>query len=179
MGLFRRLPSSLRHRPNPICQNIRPVGVENKIDPKHCVSEQIYEGLRYSQDVRKDDILMVRDGTYLIGTCAIITEYDERVVYQSHLLKIRCLQPDRLSSRLLLPILSSEPVQRQVKAKTFTQDIIDSLGNRLREIILPIPRHAAARDRIECIVGKVIADRVEARELARTAMSMVADPRFR
>ena len=33
-------------------------------------------------------------------------------------------------------ILSSAPVQKQIKAKRFTQDIIDSLGDRIYELIL-------------------------------------------
>lgn len=151
-------------------------GWEIKIDPKHCVSEQIYNQLKQSQDVRRDDILMVRDGTYLIGSCAIITEYDEKIVYQSHIYKIRCLKREILSPLLLLAILSSDPIQKQIKAKTFTQDIIDSLGSRLVEIVLPLPRSRSARSRIEELVGKVIADRVEARELARAAKLLVVDP---
>jgi type I restriction enzyme M protein len=151
-------------------------GWEIKIDPKHCVSEEVYEKLRQSQDVRKDDILMVRDGTYLIGSCAFITEYDERIVFQSHIFKIRTLKPNTLSPYLLLAVLSSDPVQQQIKAKTFTQDIIDSLGNRVAELVLPLPKSPAARARIEALVKKVIEDRVEARELARRAKLLVVDP---
>src|SRR5205814_7300562 len=53
---------------------------ELKADPKHGVSRQIFENYRKKQDVQAGDILMVRDGTYLIGTCAIITEHDKEVV---------------------------------------------------------------------------------------------------
>jgi len=35
---------------------------EVKSDPKHCVSEEIYERYRPRQDVQENDILMVRDG---------------------------------------------------------------------------------------------------------------------
>lgn len=154
-------------------------GWEIKIDPKHCVSDELFDSLKVAQDVRADDILMVRDGTYLIGNCAIVTKYDERIVYQSHILKIRCLNRSRLSPYLLLAALSSEPVQRQIKSKTFTQDIIDSLGRRVFEIVLPLPKAVSAREDIETLVKKVIDDRVEARELSRHAKSLVADPRFR
>jgi type I restriction enzyme M protein len=153
-------------------------GWEVKIDPKHCVSEVIYEGLRADQDVRRDDILIVRDGTYLIGSCAIITEYDERIVYQSHIMKLRCVKDDVISPPLLLAALSSAPVQRQIRAKTVTQDIIDSLGNRLQEVLLPLPKNQGARREVERIVRKVIADRVEARELARKAKLLIVDPSF-
>ncbi len=148
---------------------------EIKIDPKHYVSEEVYEKLRASQDVKSGDVLMVRDGTYLIGSCAIVTDYDEKIVYQSHLLKFRCLNAERLSPYLLLALLASEPVQKQIKSKTFTLDIIDSLGSRIYEIILPIPRSKTARNRVDAMVKKVIEDRVEARELARKAKAMVVD----
>ncbi|WP_374303819.1 N-6 DNA methylase [Ferrovibrio sp.] len=153
-------------------------GWEIKIDPKHCVSEELYESLRQAQDVRRNDVLMVRDGTYLIGSCAIVSEYDERIVYQSHIYKIRCVKPEVLSPYLLLATLSSEPVQKQIKAKTFTQDIIDSLGNRVTELVLPLPKNPEARKAIEKLVKKVVADRVEARELARQAKMLVVDSQF-
>jgi type I restriction enzyme M protein len=153
-------------------------GWEIKIDPKHSISQEIFDQLKSSQDVRREDILMVRDGTYLIGSCAIVTEYDERIVYQSHILKVRCLDQRIMPPHLLLAIFSSDPVQQQIKSKTFTQDIIDSLGNRLLEIVLPIPKSKKVRQKIETIVKKVIADRVEARELSRRAKCMVVDPKF-
>lgn len=151
-------------------------GWEIKIDPKHGVSQEIYDRLKKKQDVRRGDILIVRDGTYLIGSCALVTEYDEKILYQSHLLKLRVLKPKRLSPYLLLAALSSVPVQRQIKAKTFTQDIIDSLGTRYTEILLPIPKSAEHREQIVSLVEKVITDRIEARELARKAKLLVAPP---
>ncbi|MCZ7673090.1 MAG: hypothetical protein M5U34_41205 [Chloroflexi bacterium] len=105
-----------------------------KIDPKQGISFEIYEKFAAKQDVRAGDILMVKDGTYLIGTCGFITEYDTQIVYQSHLYKLRLTNQARLSPYLLLAILSSEPVQKQIKAKRFTQDIIDSLGQRIHEV---------------------------------------------
>lgn len=142
---------------------------EVKIDPKHRVSEDIYRALSSKQDVRADDILMVRDGTYLIGTCAIITEHDIRMVFQSHLLKIRVTDHQALSPYLLLALLSSEPVRRQVLAKRLTQDVIDTLGNRLREIVLPISKSAPHRKRVAALVHRVIRERSRAREWAREA----------
>lgn len=147
---------------------------EVKIDPKHGVSKEIHALTAKKQDVRENDILMVKDGTYLIGTCAIISKYDTIIVYQSHLYKIRVLKPEIITPHLLLAILSSDPVQRQIKAKRFTQDIIDSLGSRIYELILPIPKDQGLRARIEGNVKKAVEDRIEARELARLACLEVA-----
>ncbi|MFH1827574.1 MAG: N-6 DNA methylase, partial [bacterium] len=146
---------------------------EVKIDPKQGVSEEIYNQYKLKQDIQEDDLLMVKDGTYLIGTCAIITKYDTKIVYQSHLYKIRILNINKLSPFLLLAILSSDPVQQQIKSKRFTQDIIDSLGNRINEIVLPIPKDKKLQKQIDKLVKKTIKERVEARELARKATEAV------
>ncbi len=142
---------------------------EIKLDPKHGVSCDIYEKFATKQDIRAGDILMVKDGTYLIGTCAFITEYDTQIVYQSHLYKLRLTDQSRLSPYLLLALLSSEPVQKQIKAKRFTQDIIDSLGQRIHELILPIPKSQELCQQVSQTVERAIRDRIEARELARKA----------
>ncbi|MFZ6180616.1 N-6 DNA methylase [Nannocystis pusilla] len=147
---------------------------ELKLDPKHCVGEAVYESLRAKQDVRAGDILMVRDGTYLIGTCAFITEHDTRIVFQSHLLKLRVHRPELLSPYLLLAVLGSDPVRKQIEAKRFTQDIIDSLGDRVGELVLPLPRDPAQRARIAAMVEASIRERVASRERARAACLEVA-----
>ena len=149
---------------------------EIKVDPKHCVSDELYEELAPKQDVREGDILMVRDGTYLIGTCAMVTMHDARIVYQSHLLKLRILGEAPIDRYLLLAALSSPPVRSQIRANSFTMDIIDSLGDRVRDLVLPVPADATRRERISEMVQRVIADRVEARELARRAAVEIANP---
>lgn len=146
---------------------------EIKLDPKHGVSQTVYDKYRKKQDVRAGDILMVRDGTYLVGNCALVSTYDEKIVYQSHLLKIRCTDPTKLSPYLLLALLSSEPVLMQIKANRVTQDIIDSLGNRVYELVLPVPKTAAVRDRISHMVETSVYERILAREHTRFAKQAV------
>jgi type I restriction enzyme M protein len=147
---------------------------EIKVDPKHCLSEEIYEAYADKQDVREGDLLVVRDGTYLIGTAAYITEHDTRIVYQSHLYKLRLRADELLNPFLLLAILSGAPVRAQIRSLAFTQDIIDSLGDRIREVLLPVPRSARVRKEVTSTVRRVITDRVEARELARRSVLLVA-----
>lgn len=149
---------------------------EIKSDPKHGVSRETYERLRTKQDVQPGDVLMVKDGTYLIGTCALVTKHDTEIVLQSHIYKIRVYPNELLDSYLLLAILSSAPVQRQIKAHTQTQDIIDSLGRRINDLILPIPRDEQTRQEISHQVQRVIRDRVEARELAREIVDSISSP---
>lgn len=146
---------------------------EVKSDPKHCVSDEIYKRYRPRQDVRKNDILMVRDGTYLIGTCAVVTEYDLPMLYQSHIYKIRIEKPEKMTPFLLLAALTCPFAQRQIKSFCVSQDIIDSLGNKIHEIRLALPKAKETKDRIANLVEKAIRDRTEARELARVACEEV------
>ena len=70
--------------------------------------------------------------------------------------------------------LSSKPVVKQIQSKRFTQDIIDSLGKRINELVIPLPKDKNKRDKIEKMVKNSIYDRIEARELARNAKKMIA-----
>lgn len=61
---------------------------EIKTVPKQGVSEEIFQLYKEKEDVRPGDILLVRDGTYLIGTNCIISEMDIPMVYQSHIVTV-------------------------------------------------------------------------------------------
>ncbi|MCK9421219.1 MAG: N-6 DNA methylase [Bacteroidales bacterium] len=147
---------------------------EIKSDPKQGLSNEIYESLREKQDVCENDVLMVRDGTYLVGTCAIVTKLETKILYQSHLYKIRSLDPEKLHPYLLLALLSAPIVKEQIAAKRFTQDIIDTLGERLYELVLPIPKNAKDKEKIIKNIEDVISYRIKAKEIARTTILELA-----
>lgn len=142
---------------------------EIKSDPKHLLSEEIYNSLSEKQDVQEGDILMVKDGSYLIGTCAMITKYDTKMIYQSHLYKIRVAQNNKynLDKYYLLAILSSDYLKQQIMANTFSHDIINSLGDRLKNLIIPISTDSRKIEKIAKMVKKSIDGSIKARELAK------------
>lgn len=84
--------------------------------------------------------MVVNDGTYLMGRAAMITDLDIEMVFQSHFRKITVLDKGSLSPYLLLALLGLEVVQRQIESKSFRQGTISTLGNRLLEVKIPIPR---------------------------------------
>lgn len=143
---------------------------EIKLDPKQGLSEQIYQSLKEKQDVQAYDILMVRDGTYLVGTCAMITESETKMVYQSHLFKIRSTDHDKLNPYLLLALISSPIVKQQIRAKQFTQDIIDTLGKRVYELELPFPKSKKEQEKIIAQVKSVFDKRAEAKKTMRSVL---------
>ena len=146
---------------------------EIKLDPKQGLSRDIYEQFKKKQDVQEDDILMVRDGTYLVGTCALITSEDKEIVYQSHIYKIRVKDKEKMNPLLLLALLSCPLVRSQIYAKRFTQDIIDTLGERIHELLLPIPKNSDEREKIIQDVGKIVAYKKKAKDMTREVVSNV------
>ena len=129
------------------------VNWEIKIDPIKCIPEEIYEEYKKSQDIQENDILLVTDGTFLIGRTAIVTSLDKKIVIQSHIRRFRCLKPQQLHPYLQLYLFNTDIVQQQIKAKTFVQATISTLGNRIYEIILPIPKD---KDVIDKIINKIL-----------------------
>lgn len=141
---------------------------EIKHDPKQAVSEQIFEIYRAAQDLKANDILLVRDGTYLVGSSAMVLAEDERSLYCAGLYKLRA--HEKLDPFLLFGLLNSYIVKRQIRAKQFTRDVIDTLGRRLFEVVVPLPKSenvsAAIARRIESVVMSRIVARDHLRKLA-------------
>lgn len=62
------------------------------------------------------------------------------MIYQSHIYKIRIKNTDVLEPELFFLLLNSDIVQRQIRSIQFTADIIDTIGQRINEIVIPIPK---------------------------------------
>ena len=140
------------------------VNWEIKFDPIKCVSEEVYAEYQRLQDVREKDILLVSDGTFLIGRTAIVTRLDLKIIIQSHLRKIRVLDPDCIDPYYLFYLLNSKVARKQIDAKTFVQATISTLGNRLNEVVLPLSKDPAEVGKITAEIAAIIAQKAEARE---------------
>ena len=140
------------------------VNWEIKFDPIKSVAAEVYEDYKLSQDIRERDILLVSDGTFLIGRTAIVTKLDLKIIIQSHLKKIRVLEKDFIDSYYLFYLLNSKIVRKQIDAKTFVQATISTLGNRLKEVVLPISNDRSEIEEITSEIAYVITQKAELRE---------------
>lgn len=136
---------------------------EIKHNPKQGISEDIYQKYASKQDMRVNDILLVRDGTYLVGTSCIVTEEDQKSLYCAGLIKLRCLDAEFIDSFFLLGILNSHIVKKQLRSKQFTRDVIDTLGTRLTEIKIPIPLKNEIKQGISRTVSSIVDSRIHCR----------------
>jgi hypothetical protein len=137
---------------------------EIKHNPKQGISEEIYRQYAEKEDVREHDLLLVRDGTYLVGTSCIITTYDSKSLFCGGLYKIRCNEWDYLDPFLFLGLLNSYIVKRQIRTKQFTRDVIDTIGNRIDEIVIPIPKNPQTKKRISRFIRDIVESRIKSRE---------------
>ena len=154
--------------PHPYIRTSDIANLELRGVPKHGVSKAVYEEFAPLVDVRPNDILLVHEGTYLIGISALVTEYDAGILIQHHLAKMRCSEDARLNPGLLVALLQSPVVQRQIRSKQLAADIIDSIVGRVAEVILPVPRDTQVREAISRESIRIFTERAEARSaLAR------------
>ncbi len=113
---------------------------ELKRDPKQLVSQAIYDSFSTRQSVKARDILLVRDGTYLVGNSAMVTDADLPMLFSGGMYRVRVTKPSKLDPFLLLALLNSTTVRQQMRNKQFTRDVIDTLGQRFLEVVLPLPK---------------------------------------
>jgi hypothetical protein len=121
---------------------------ELKREAKQGVSRGVYDTWAERQDVRAGDILLVRDGTYLVGTSVVVQEEDLPLLFCGGIYKLRCTATSGLTSGLLFALLNTPFVKRQIRNKQFTRDVIDTLGHRVRELLLPVPKDEGAARQI-------------------------------
>lgn len=136
--------------------------------PTHCVSDYVYNQVKDGQDVRKDDILMVKDGTFMIGKTAIVTDLDTRIVLQSHFIRLRVIDKKKMSPYLLLGLLNTEVVRKQFNSNVFTQSSISTIGKRIQKLVLVVPKDPEEVARLTKTVKRIVDSKRNAKMLSRS-----------
>lgn len=137
---------------------------ELKSDAKHGVDDAIWSEYAEAQGLQPGDILLVRDGTYLVGSTCMIFSDDLPMLFCGGIYRVHVLQPSRLLPALLYALLNMPQIKRQIRSKQFTRDVIDTLGQRIQEVILPIPRASELREFVSEFVGGKCSERVRLRQ---------------
>jgi hypothetical protein len=130
---------------------------EVKREPKQGVSQQVFAAFERKAALKPLDVLVVRDGTYLVGSSALVTEGDVPALFCGGMFRLRVKDKDRLDPHVLLAYLNLPIVRKQMRARQFTRDVIDTLGNLIFEVAIPSPYHenaAAIGERVRGIVTR-------------------------
>ena len=128
---------------------------ELRDDTKRKVDEAVFELYRHGQDLRPHDILFVKDGGKRIGDCVILLEDDLNCLIQGHFNRIRALDKG-IDPFLLFHLLNTDIVKRQIRQRVFSQTTLSSIGGRIRELALPIPKRQKRRQEVAAEVRKML-----------------------
>lgn len=129
-------------------------------------SEEVYNLFKDKQNIEIGDILLVKDGgPNLIGKTAYITTLDTKIIIQSHIYQIKILKnKEYIDPYLLLYLLNLDLVQNQIRAITFIQGTISTIGNRIMDVKLPFPSDFVKRKEISKHIKEIIEDKTEIRK---------------
>jgi type I restriction enzyme M protein len=139
---------------------------EVNLDSHKKTSEEVYLQYKDKQHIEVGDILLVKDGgPNLIGKNAYVTELDTKIIIQSHIYQLKVQSNEEaIDSYLLLYLLNLDIVQEQIKAITFVQGTIATIGNRILEVKLPFPSDLDKRKEISQYIKKIIDEKIRIRK---------------
>ena len=123
-------------------------------NPTTGVSQSTYEHMTANRSrVEAGDVIFVRRGSYRIGTVAMASPRDQQVVLTRELLTFRVQQNAYgITPYYLLALLSSQAVQWQIENLVFIDTTLPNIGERWRELRLPIHRDRGRIDEISHMV---------------------------
>ena len=93
------------------------------------------------------------------------------MLVQSHFLIIQVLNRELLDPYFLFHLLNHPIVRRQIDERTFVQATLSTIGDRLFEVILPIPKDKKIADEIAKEIKHHILERAELKENLKKMMS--------
>ncbi|WP_191082828.1 restriction endonuclease subunit S domain-containing protein [Roseococcus microcysteis] len=150
--------------------------LEIKADPRQGVSRAIYDEHAARASVAEGDVLLVRDGTYLVGSSALAGADDAPALVCGGIYRLRTRDREALSPAKLLGLLNLPLVRRQMRSKQFTRDVIDTLGKRLLEVRVPDPSSPFAASIGAGMEAQMLAKALLRRRLAETVRSLEPAP---
>lgn len=122
-------------------------------NPTSLVPMYTYKKLKGKNGVNLQcgDILFVRRGSYRIGSVAIVSPFDEDVLLTKEILVFKVIKQDNeygITPYYLLYLLNLDVVQQQIHNKVLIETTLPNIGDRWRELALPIHQDSSIRNNI-------------------------------
>lgn len=144
------------------------VGWDLYKNPTAMVPTEIYKQIKGNGiDLHAKDIVFVKEGSYRVGTVAMVSKYDTGVLLNHHSIVFRVIKEDNeygIDSFYLLYLFSHRLTQQQLFNKVMIDTTLPNIGNRWEELRLPISKDKKERERIKQQVRQVFEDRWKAQE---------------
>ncbi len=124
------------------------------------ITEDVYKRVKGKNGVelREGDIIFVKEGSYRIGDCAIVSSDDADILLNSHCLVFRVLQGNHLGINgfYFLTSLTHQIVKIQLPSKVLIDTTLPNIGNRWNELQVPIHKDLSKRENFRDLSEKTI-----------------------
>jgi len=97
-------------------------------------------------DLKTEDIIFVRRGSYRIGTVAMVSPFDTEVLLTGELVILRVVKPGNeygIDPYYLIYLMSHELTQRQLPQKIMIDTTLPNIADRWKELYLPVMKNKA------------------------------------
>lgn len=129
-------------------------------NPTSMIPYDIYQSIKGKRgvDLQEEDILFVRRGSYRIGSVAIVSPFDKEVLLTNEITVLRVNKNNNigLTSFYLLFALSHEITQMQINNKVFIDTTFTNIGDRWKELEIPIFSETSALEKVSKYVANIM-----------------------
>jgi len=125
-------------------------------NPTAMVPYEVYKSVKGNGvDLQPKDIIFVKEGSYRIGTVALISEFDTGILLNHHSIVFRVVKEENeygIDPFYLLYLFSHDLTQRQLFNKVLIDTTLPNIGDRWQELLLPVSKDRNERSKI---AGKI------------------------
>jgi type I restriction enzyme M protein len=118
-------------------------------------------------DLKEEDILFVRRGSYRIGTVAMVSKFDTKVLLTKEISVFRVIKKENeygINPYYLLFLFSHRLTQQQLYNKVFVDTTLPNIGDRWKELLLPISEDKERVEEITKTIKNVLENKWKAQE---------------
>ena len=132
-------------------------------NPVSGVPEHVYQKVKGSGvELRERDLVFIKEGSYRIGDVAVLLPTDTKILLNSHCLVFRVVNADNeyeIDAPYLAYLITHKFTKQQLYSKIFVDTTLSNIGDRWRELNLPLHRDSEARDRIKEKMNNIVVRR--------------------
>lgn len=119
-------------------------------------------------DLQPKDIVFVKEGSYRIGDVAMISKFDTGILLNHHSIVFRVIDENNeygIDAFYLMYLFSHELTQQQFFNKVMIDTTLPNIGDRWKELRLPIAKDKKEIEKIKLNMKKAFEKRWEAQEM--------------
>ncbi len=132
------------------------------------IPEHVYHAIKANGvDLQEKDVLFVRRGSYRIGSVALVSKLDIKVLLTREIHIFRVLKDNNkydIDAFYLLYLFSHELTQKQIYNKVMIDTTLPNIGRRWEELYLPVAQNLREREKIKQKIKSAFTKKWEAQQ---------------